>query len=58
MFANQEYEQLFELAANELKDISPEVLAARFKERFQEPSLPDMEGRFSARGQRRGGERR
>ena len=46
MFANQEYEKLFELEENDLKDISPEVLAARFKERFQDPSLPDVEGQF------------
>ena len=46
MFANQEYEKLFELEESDLKDIAPEVLAARFKERFQEPSLPDVEGKF------------
>ena len=46
MFANQEYEKLFELEEKDLKDIAPEVLAARFKERFQEPSLPDVEGKL------------
>ena len=46
MFANQEYEKLFELEENDLKDISPDVLTARFKERFQDSGLPDVEGQF------------
>ena len=35
MFANQEYEQLFDMAENELKNIAPNALMERFKERFQ-----------------------
>ena len=35
MFANQEYEQLFDMTENELKNISPNALMERFKERFQ-----------------------
>ena len=46
MFANREYEQMLGLSASELKNISPDAFMARFKERFREPSLTDMEGRF------------
>ena len=42
MFANQEYEQLFDMTENELKNISPNALMERFKERFQNLS----QGRF------------
>ena len=45
-FANKAYEKLVDLDAGELKDISPDALEARMKERFEEPTLPDLEGRF------------
>ena len=46
VFANRRYEKLLELTADELKEIPPEALMARFKERFQEPGLPGLEGRL------------
>lgn len=46
VFANKAYEKLIDLEAGELKEISPDALEARMKERFEEPSLPDVEGRF------------
>ena len=46
MFANREYEELFGMTAGELKETAPEVLESQFKERFQEPSVPELEGRF------------
>ena len=44
--ANQVYEKLLGLTGSELKKISPRDLEARFKERFREPDLRDVEGRF------------
>ena len=44
-FANQKYEQLFELPEETLKRMSPEALRARFKERFRIPANSDVEGR-------------
>ena len=46
VFANQGYEKLFGLAESEMKKIPPHDLMARFKERFHDPSLPDLGGRF------------
>ena len=46
VFANQGYEKLFNLTENELKQMSPDALRARFKERFQESGLPDLKGWF------------
>ena len=39
MFANKGFEALCGLTERELKTLSPEALAARFEERFQEPAL-------------------
>ena len=46
VFANQVYEELLDLKENELKKIPPRDLSARFEERFREPDLRDVEGRF------------
>ena len=46
VFANQEYERLLGLGEKELRRIPPGDLTARFKERFREPDLGDVEGRF------------
>ena len=46
VFANKGYEELCGLSEDELKALTPEALAARFKERFREPVLPAPEGRF------------
>ncbi len=46
VFANQVYEELLGLKERELKEIPPPDLTARFEERFREPDLGDVEGRF------------
>ena len=46
VFANRRYEKLSDLRESELKDLSPDALAAQFQERFREPALHDVEGRF------------
>ncbi len=46
VFANQVYEGLLGLKESELKEIPPPDLTARFEERFREPDLGDVEGRF------------
>ena len=46
VFANREYERLLGLEDRELTEIPPEDLTARFEERFREPDLGDVEGRF------------
>ena len=46
VFANRGYQELVDLRQNEMRAISPEALSARFEKRFQEPSLPELEGRF------------
>ena len=46
VFANKGYEELCGLSEDELKELTPEALATRFKERFREPVLPAPEGRF------------
>ena len=45
-FANRAYEKLVDLEAGELKQISSDALEARMRERFEEPTLPDVESRF------------
>ena len=40
MFANQYYQQLFDLTENELRQMPPEDLKARVEARFQTPELP------------------
>ncbi len=46
VFANRGYQQLVDLRQNEMKAISPVELSARFEERFREPGLPEVEGKF------------
>ena len=46
VFANQVYEELLGLKEDELQKIPPCDLTARFEERFREPDLRDVEGRF------------
>ena len=43
VFANRVYEQLADLTERELKDLSPEALAAQFQARFREPRQIDVE---------------
>ena len=42
VFANQRYEELFDMAESKLREISPEALTKR----FQDPGLHDLEGRL------------
>ena len=49
-FANRAYEKLVDLEAGELKQISSDALEARMRERFEEPTLPDVESRFLLEG--------
>ena len=44
LFANQWYQQLLDLTETELRQMSPDDLKARMKERFQEPELPQVQG--------------
>ena len=46
VFANKVYEELLGLKESELKKTPPRALTARFEERFREPDLRDVEGRF------------
>ena len=46
VFANQVYEELLGLKESELKEVPPPDLSRRFEERFREPDLGDVEGRF------------
>ena len=46
VFANKGYEELCGLTGSELRTLPPEVLAARFEERFQGPDLPELENGF------------
>ena len=46
VFANQKYEKLFDMAESELREISPNTLTKR----FQDPGLPDLEGRLLFEG--------
>ena len=46
VFANRGYGKLAELTESELKRLSPDALAAQFRERFREPDLRDVESRY------------
>ena len=46
MFANRRYESVLNLTKSELETMSPNAFMARFKEKFREPDLPDLAGRF------------
>ena len=46
VFANRVYEDLLGLKESELKEIPPRDLTARLEERFREPDLGGVEGRF------------
>ena len=46
VFANQAYEKLLDLPEAELRSIAPRELEARFRERFREPDLREVEGGF------------
>ena len=46
VFANQAYEKLLGLKEGELKNMGPGGLATRVQERFRDPDLSDVEGRF------------
>ena len=46
VFANRGYEKVIDLTKSELKRMSPKVFATKFKERFQEPDLPEVEEGF------------
>ena len=46
VFANRAYEKLLDLPEAELRSIAPRELAARFRERFREPDLREVEGAF------------
>ena len=50
VFANQVYEKLMGLKESELKKARPGDLQARLEERFREPDLGDLEGRFLLEG--------
>ena len=48
LYANQHYQQLFDLTEDQLRQMSPDALKARMKARFQKPELsPPGEGAFS-----------
>ena len=44
LFANRWYQQLLGLTETELRQMSPEDLQTRMRERFQEPALPQVRG--------------
>ena len=46
VFANRRYEKVLDVRKSELKKMSPKAFSERFNERFREPDLTDMEGRF------------
>ena len=46
VFANRRYEKVLDLTKSELKRMSPNAFKSRFNERFREPDLPDVKGRF------------
>ena len=50
MFANRRYENVLDLTKSELKRMSPKAFMARYKEKFREPDLPDVAGRFALGG--------
>ena len=46
VFANRGYEKVLDLSKNELEKLSPKASRERFRERFREPDLTDVQGRF------------
>ena len=46
LFANQACEEVFDLTESALKELSRDALEKRFRERFREPSLPELEEGF------------
>ena len=46
VFANRRYERVLDLSKSELQKMSPKAFKDQFNERFREPDLTDMEGRF------------
>ena len=52
MFANRAYLALMNMTLDELKDLTPDELAARSRERFSEPRPGAVEGAFALRGVR------
>ena len=46
VFANQACEEVFDLTESALKELSPDALEERFRERFREPTLPELEEGF------------
>ncbi|MDE2887195.1 MAG: sigma 54-interacting transcriptional regulator [Gemmatimonadota bacterium] len=46
VFANRRFEKVLDLPKSELQKMSPKTFKERFDERFREPDLTDMEGRF------------
>ena len=50
VFANRGYERMLDLSKDELEKMSTEAFTARFKQRFREPDLPDVERGFFLKG--------
>ncbi len=46
VFANRACEKIFDLTESELKELPPDAIAERLRERFREPSLPELEETF------------
>ena len=46
VFANRSYEKVLDLSKDELKKMSPKASREQFRERFREPDLTDVQGRF------------
>ena len=46
VFANRGYEKVLDLSKDELKKMSPKASREQFRERFREPDLTDVQGRF------------
>ena len=46
VFANAAWEKVMDLQAEEVESLAPAALAARCEERFREPDLGDLAGRF------------
>ena len=51
VFANRSYERVLDLSKNELKKMTPIAFRERFRARFREPDLTDLQGRFIFRKQ-------
>ena len=50
VFANEIYLDLLGLKGTDLEELAPGDLSERFKERFREPDLSDVEGKFPSDG--------